>query len=115
MHFWHYVGKANVHLRNVDFFNFRRMFYHFQQFIYNFSKNPTPLKHILALLTKGQICTDSVLQPFTYHNFQSEQPYNKFITKKQTYDISNYWFDICVVIIDLDIFPWFQLQNQTTS
>ena len=37
-------------------------------------KEVLPLKCILALPTWGQICTVSVLQPFTFDNFQSEQP-----------------------------------------
>ena len=37
-------------------------------------KNLPPLKRILALPTKGQKCTDSVIQPFTYDNFHWERP-----------------------------------------
>ena len=37
-------------------------------------KNLPPVIRILALPTLGQKCTDSVLQPFTFDNSQSEHP-----------------------------------------
>ena len=42
--------------------------------IVNILKKLLPLKHILALSTKSQIYTVSVLQQFTFDNFQSEHP-----------------------------------------
>ena len=59
----------------ADFFNFRKFVYIFQLFVYNFSKNLPPLKHILALPTLGQIYTVTKLQPFEISTFQMKHPY----------------------------------------
>ena len=57
-HLWPYVGKAKMRLRGGSFFfNFQKIVYIFQLFVYNFSKKKLrPLKHILALPTWGQKC-----------------------------------------------------------
>ena len=52
----------------------RFFFFNFQLKFLQFSKNLPTLKRIWALLTLGQMCTESVLQPFTFDNFQSERP-----------------------------------------
>ena len=60
IHIWPHVGKAKMHLRVSivsDFFTI-------------FQKIPI-LKRILAFPTCGQICTVSVLQPFSSDIFQT--------------------------------------------
>ena len=61
-------------LRGGRFFNFRKFVYIFQLFVYNFSKNLPPLKHILALPTQGQICIVTELQPLEISTFQMKHP-----------------------------------------
>ena len=70
VHIWPIVGKAKMCLRGG------RLFWKIvNKQLKNVNKCPKtqknlpPLKHILALLTWGQICTDSVLQPFTFGNY----------------------------------------------
>ena len=72
VHFWPYVGKANMSFRGGRFFIFWILTYNFQLFAYAFSKNIPNLKHVLALPTSGFKRTDSVLQQFSFVNFQSE-------------------------------------------
>ena len=56
--------KPKYDWKAVVFFNFQKFVYIFQLFVYNFSKNMSTLKNILALPTWGQICTVSEQQPF---------------------------------------------------
>ena len=58
----------------VDFFNFRKYVYNFQLFVYNFSKSLSLLKRILAIQTKWQKCTVSLLEPLFFDTFQLEHP-----------------------------------------
>ena len=67
----------------VIFSNFWKFVNNFQLFVYIFSKNLLPLKHILALTTNGLKCTISVLLPFfnwktlyldTLTIFQNQEP-----------------------------------------
>ena len=47
MHIWPQVGKAEMRLRGSSFFfNFQKFVYILQLFVYNFSNNLPPLKHI---------------------------------------------------------------------
>ena len=72
--FWLYQHRVKNALRGKRFVYYREFVYNFQLFVYNFSKNLPLLKRILALPTQGQKCNVSVLQPFTFDNFQSEHP-----------------------------------------
>ena len=57
------VDKAKMCLRGDGFFH-EIVTNNWKQIFVN-QNNLPPLKHILALPTMGQICTVSVLQPFT--------------------------------------------------
>ena len=56
------------------FFNFRKFVYIFQLFVYNFSKKPPTLKHILALPTWGQKCLVSEIKQIWKVNFYLGPP-----------------------------------------
>ena len=66
--------KAKMCLRGSSFFLYPKVGWNFQLFVYNFQSKLPSLKHILALPTQGLKCTVSVLQPFSFKNFQSEHP-----------------------------------------
>ena len=55
-------------------------------------RNIPPLKRILDSQTLGEKCTVSVLQPFTFDNFQSEHPVCYFWKVKKMITFKNKWF-----------------------
>ena len=75
VHIWPYVENAKLCLRDSRFFSILEILFTIFSCLFPiFSKKLPSLKHILASPTYGQICTVSVLQPFTFKDFQSECP-----------------------------------------
>ena len=100
----HKLVKPNCVWEAVVFFSIVDSLFTFSAVCWQCFKNLLPLKHILALPTKGIKCIVLVLQPFTFHNFQSGHP---VILEIDRVECCQFYFPL--------FFPWLHWLYETMT